>query len=245
MSVGARVNESEMRKWDTRKGGMSRPSYTRLSALSGALFIVAFNLALFDLGAPPKASDSSAQVASILVGAHGRILGGMYLAGLALMLGICFFATVRSWLIRASDSAEAPLADTAFAGGLFAIALGLLGMLLYYGATYKVAGDSGPSGLSVVRALTDGGNAAIELTKFPLATFIIAVSLAASRTGPLPRWFVRVGTACAAVLLASAIPLFSHGSFTQFGGGLDVIGGAPAVLWIFTLSLIMGKHVSP
>jgi len=227
---------------DTRKGDIPRPSYTRLGALSGALFIVAFNLALFDLGAPPKASDSSAEVASILVGAHGRILGGMYLAGLALMLGIWFFATARSWLISASDGAETQLADTAFAGGLFAIALGVLGMLLYYGATYKVARESGLSSLSTVRALTDGGNAAIELTKFPLATFIIAVSLAASRTGLLARWLVCVGAACAVVLLASAIPLFSHGSFTQFGGGLDVIGGAPGVLWIFALSLIMARR---
>jgi hypothetical protein len=227
------------------EGGMTRPPYTRLSAASGALFVVAFNLALFDLGAPPKASDTSAQVASILVRAHGRILGGMYLAGLAVMLGIWFFATVRSWLTRASKGAETPLADTAFAGGLFAIALGVLGMLLYYGATYKVAGEGALSGLAAVRALTDGGNAAIELTKFPLATFIVAVSLAASRVGVLPRWFVRAGAACALVLLVTAIPLFAHGSFTQFGGGLDVIGGAPGVLWILALSVILVKRAAP
>jgi hypothetical protein len=41
------------------------------------------------------------------------------------------------------------------------------------------------------------------------------------------------------VLLASAIPLFAEGSFTQFGGGLDVIGGVPGVIWIFALSLMM------
>jgi hypothetical protein len=58
----------------------------------------------------------------------------------------------------------------------------------------------------------------------------------------LPRWFIRVGAVCAAVLLVSAIPLFSRGSFTQFGGGLDVIGGAPGVLWIFALSSILVKR---
>jgi hypothetical protein len=78
----------------------------------------------------------------------------------------------------------------AVAGGLFAIGLAVLGMLLYYGATYRVAGQD-PSGLQVVRALTDAGNAAIELTKFPLSAFVFSVSLAAYRATILPRWFIR------------------------------------------------------
>jgi hypothetical protein len=221
---------------------MTHPAYTRLSALSGVLFVLAFNLALFDLGAPPKASDSSQQVASILIRSHGRILHGMYLAGVAIMLGIWFFATVRSWLLCALEDSPDSLADAALASGLFAIALGILGMLLFYGATYKVAGQGG---LSAVRALTDAGNASIELTKFPLAVFILAVSLTASRGELLPRHFVQAGAACALVLPASAIPLFAHGSFTQFGGGLDVLGALPGVIWILTLSLIMTKRAQP
>jgi hypothetical protein len=218
------------------------PPYTRLSAASGALFILAFNLALFDLGAPPKASDTAGKIASILIHAHSRILHGMYLAGVAIMFGIWFFATVRGWLTRATEGAQTPLADAAFAAGLFAIGLGALGMLLFYGAAYKVAGQGG---LSAVRALTDAGNAAIELTKFPLATFILAVSLSASGARLLPRWFTHAGALSALVLLASAIPLFAQGSFTQFGGGLDIIGAIPAVIWILTLSLMMAKRAQP
>ena len=221
---------------------MTNPPYTRLSAASGALFIVLFNAALFDLGAPPKASDTSRKIASILIHSHSRILGGMYLAGLALMLGIWFFATVRGWLARATNGTETPLADAAFVGGLFAIGLGVLGMLLFYGAAYKIAGEGG---LSAVRALTDAGNAAIEMTKFPLATFILAVSLTAFRAELLPRWFIQAGAASALALLATAIPLFAHGSFTQFGGGLDVVGALPGVIWILTLSLMMVKHAPP
>ncbi len=216
-------------------------SSARLGAGSGALFIAVFNLALFDLGAPPKASDSSRQVASILIHRHSRILHGMYLAGLAIMLAICFFTTVQRWLAQATAGHETQLANTALAAGLFATGLGVLGMLLFYGATYKVAGQGG---LSAVRALTDAGNAAIELTKFPLATFILAVSLTADRAALLPRWFTRAGAACALVLLGSAIPLFAHGSFTQSGGGLDVVGALPGVIWILALSLMMVKRES-
>jgi len=216
---------------------------TKLSAASGALFILCFNVALFDLGAPPKASDTAGAIASLLVHARGRILHGMYLAGLAIMLGIWFFATVRAWLEQTTSSRDAPLAGAAFAGGLFAIALGVLGMLLYYGVAYEVAGQ-GAGALHVVRALTDAGNASIELTKFPLAVFVLCVSFAGPRAKLLPRWFARAGGASAVVLLASAIPQFAEGSFTQFGGGLDVIGGIPAVIWIFVLSLMMVRSQS-
>ncbi|MGA2163729.1 MAG: hypothetical protein ABSH36_04595 [Solirubrobacteraceae bacterium] len=200
---------------------------------------MAFNVALFDLGAPPKASDTSAEVASILIRSHGRILGGMYLAGLAVMLGIWFFSTLQAWLAQATGGRDAQHANAAFAGGLFAIGLGVLGMLLYYGAAYRVAGQGG---LSAVRALTDAGNAAIELTKFPLAVLILAVSSTARRAELLPRWLTQAGAASALVLLLSAIPLFAHGSFTQFGGGLDVIGGVPGVIWIIALSVMMVKQ---
>jgi hypothetical protein len=194
-------------------------------------------------GAPPKASDTAGAIALLLVHARGRILHGMYLAGLAIMLGIWFFATVRTWLEQTTGSRDAPLAGAAFAGGLFAIALGVLGMLLYYGVAYEVAGHRAGA-LQVVRALTDAGNASIELTKFPLAVFVVCVALAGCRAKLLPRGFVRAGGASAVVLLASAIPLFAEGSFTQFGGGLDVIGGVPAVVWIFVLSLMMVRSQS-
>jgi hypothetical protein len=220
---------------------MPTSPYTRLSTASGALFILVFSAALFDLGAPPKASDTDAKVASILIHAHGRILHGMYLAGLAIMLGIWFFTTVQRWLAQATHGRETQLANTALAAGLFATALGILGMLLFYGATYKVAGQGG---LSAVRAPTDAGNASIELLKFPLATFILAVSLTAHRAALLPRRFTQAGAASALVLIASAIPLFAHGSFTQFGGGLDVIGAAPGIIWIFALSVMMVKGVA-
>ncbi len=220
---------------------MTANPYSRLSAASGVLFLLAFNLALFDLGPPPKASDSAHKIASQLVHSHGRILHGMYLGGLAVILGVWFFATVRTWLEQATEHRQAQLASCALAAGLFAIGLGTVGMILFYGATYKVAGG-GASGLPVVRALTDAGNAAVELTKFPLAAFLFSVSLAAGRAEVLPAWFTRAGFASCVVLLASAIPLFAKGSFTQFGGGLDIVGAVPGILWVLTLSLLLVKE---
>jgi hypothetical protein len=75
--------------------------------------------------------------------------------------------------------------------------------------------------------------------------FILAVSLTASRAELLPRWLTQAGVASALVLLATAIPLFAHGSFTQFGGGLDIVGAIPGVIWILTLSVMMVKGLPP
>jgi hypothetical protein len=115
----------------------------------------------------------------------------------------------------------------------------LVGMLLFYGATYKVAGQRQ---LPTVRGLTDAGNATIEMSKFGLAFFVGAVSWAARRTQALPTPFTAAGGLSAIVSIASTVPLVASGSFTQFGGGLDVIGGAPAILWILALSLLMARR---
>lgn len=40
-------------------------------------------------------------------------------------------------------------------------------------------------------------------------------------------------------------PLFAQGSFTQFGGRLDVTGAIPGIVRIFSLSVMMVRRRSP
>jgi hypothetical protein len=42
--------------------------------------------------------------------------------------------------------------------------------------------------------------------------------------------------------ITTAIPLIAEGSFTQFGGGLDLLGRAPAFAWILLLSIVMARQ---
>jgi hypothetical protein len=111
-----------------------------------------------------------------------------------------------------------------------------LGLLLCYAAVYRVAGQHQDS---LVRALSDGGNAAIEMSRFGFATFIAGICLANRQSPRFARALANLGLVSAAVLVVTAIPLSAEGSFTQFGGGLDIIGGIPGFLWILTLSLAM------
>lgn len=214
-----------------------RPSpYSRAAAASGAVFVLLLNGALFAAGAPPKAHDSAAKIASTLSDHRGVILGGMFAAGVALVFGLWFFSTVGLWVRSRAEQRDLGLAWAGVAGAVVATVLVLVGMLFFYGATYAVAGQQQ---LAVVRGLTDAGNATIEMSKFGLALFTAGVALAARRPALLPRWFTVAGLGCAIVAVCSAIPLFAEGSFTQFGGGLDLVGGAPTILWILGLSVLL------
>jgi hypothetical protein len=202
----------------------------RRAAACGAVAMVLFGVVLFLPGAPPKASDSAAEIARLLADKRGEILAGMYIAGLAAIAFLFFLAAVRRWLAQADGGRL--LGDVAFAAGLVALGVLLLGLLLFYGAAYQEAGERE---LAVVRGLTDGGNAAIEMSKFGFAAFVGAVAAA----GRLPRWMTIAGYAAAACSVGTAIPLFAEGSFTQFGGGLDLVGAAPAFLWTLWLSVLL------
>jgi hypothetical protein len=102
------------------------------------------------------------------------------------VFALWFFSVVGTWLAKAGGDAERTLAWAAAAGGAAAVLLILVGLLLFYGAAYQVAGARE---LAVVRGLTDAGNASIEMSKF--------------------------------------------------GVTLDLLGAAPAILWILCLSAWM------
>ena len=204
---------------------------------SGAIAMVLLGVALALPGAPPKASDSAAEVTTLLAGHRGAILAGMYIAGLASIAFVAFLAAVRRWL--AADERGRLLGDVAFAAGLLAIGVFLVGMLLFYGATYKVAGERE---LALVRALTDGGNAAIEMSKFGFAAFVGAIAAAAASRQLLPRWMTVAGALAAVSSVATAIALFAEGSLTEFGGPLDLLGAAPAFAWTVALSIRLARE---
>jgi hypothetical protein len=215
--------------------------YTRVAAGSGVLFVVLFNVALFAPGPPPRASDSASRIAETLVADRDVIQAGMVIAGLATIFGLFFVAGVTGWLTREARASDAPLAWAGAGGGLIAMVLGVIGMALFFGAAFEVAGEHE---LAAVRGLTDAGNAMIEMSKFGFACLVGAVALVARRAELLPRWLTAGGLGAAGLGLVSTVPLFAEGSFTEFGGGLDLIGAAPFVLWLLVLSVVLTRRAT-
>jgi hypothetical protein len=212
-------------------------SYSRAGAWSGVVFMGLLAGALFAPGPPPRASDSAASIAQALSDHRGVILGGTWVAGFALIFALLFFSVVSSWL--SAGGAERPLARAATGGGVVGVLLVLIGLLFFYGAAFQVAGAKE---VAVVRGLTDAGNAAIEMSKFGLALFIAGTSTVGLRLGLMPRALAVAGLLSAATSVVSSVPLFAEGSFTEFGGGLDLIGAAPATVWIVCLSVWMARR---
>ncbi len=216
---------------------MQRLSEGRAIALSGLVFVVLDVVALFLPGAPPKAHDSASHVAHTLVTHRTELLVAMYIAGLAVIALLVFLAAIWAWLTR--EGGDDALAITAMGGALVGIGAQLVGMLFFYGATYKIAGQHQ---YALVRGLTDAGNAGIEMSKFGFATLIAGTCLAARRL--LPVRLLVTGLLAAVAAFGSAIPLFSEGNFTQFGGGLDIVGIVPAIVWIAALSLLLSSRAA-
>jgi hypothetical protein len=185
--------------------------------------------------AGPVANDTPNQMAASLYEKRSMILVALFGVGLAAMLGIWTVSVLRSWLSRVVADDGEQLVGAAFAGAVLAMAMLLVGFALFYGATYKLAGHGGSGALV---GLVDAANGAMMMSKFGLAAFVAAVSAAAARSDRFPGWFSTFGYLAAAALVGSSIGLFTHDSFTQFGGPLDLGGAVPAGIWG---ALLMGR----
>lgn len=212
---------------------------SKLSAVSGAIFVALISLALFLPGKPPRASDSAAEIATTVASHRGEFLVSTYIAGVALIFGAWFFVAARAWLAEALSGEDEPYEDVALAGGFLWLVLMLMGFVLFTGVAFQTA----PAGdLAVVRGLVDAGNGAFELARFGLAMFVGFTSLAAWRGAILPAWFTRVGLGTGFLAILGAIGLFAHGSATEIGSPFELLTAAPALLWVFLLSLKMARQ---
>lgn len=200
------------------------------AAISGAGFVALDLLALLLPGAPIKASDSAAHTVAALTGHRAAILAATLLGGLAALALLVFAGAVREWLEE--GGCKPWLSAVAFGAPLLAIGLELAGFALFFGATFRVAGQH-QDGL--VRALTDAGNSAFELAKFPMAAFIGSICMAAGNR--LPVSLRTLGAVAAGLLLASTAPLASEARLLQIGGPVDLLGSAPALIWLACLSV--------
>src|SRR3954468_24535540 len=175
--------------------GDQKAGARHVAAASVAAFVVLDGAALFLPGAPPRARQSAEEIAATLAGHRGRLLASVYVGGLALLALVAFAHAMRRRPGRAPG-----LTAVAFGSAGVAMALQVTGLVLFYGAAFRVASQGD---LAVVRGLTDAGNAAIGVSKFAFAAFIGGLWLAVPR-GVTPA-MRRAGAAAAALLALSAV----------------------------------------
>jgi hypothetical protein len=223
-----------------RRGRSGPDRFPAHAVAAGVLAGVLFLTGIVSL-VGPVASDTPNQMAASLLDKRGFAVVALFGAGLAAMLGIWTISVLRSWLSRTVIDGGEQFGGAAYAGGLLAIAMALTGMVLFYGASYKLAAQGGSGALL---GLVDAANGAMMLSKFGLAVLVAAVSVAAARDGRFPGWFFTLGYLATAMLIGSSVGLFTKDSFTQFGGPLDFGGTVPAGIWALLMMVLLARDRS-
>jgi hypothetical protein len=210
----------------------------RWNGLSGAVGFGLLFVALLLPGPPPKADDSARRLTALLVDHRAAFVRGTVMAGLGVVALLWFIAVLASALRAAHPDNDLPAAGV-LVGGLAAVLLMLVGMLLFTGVAFRAAGMGEPV---VVRAAVDTGNALVESGKYGFAVLILAVCAAGEGRALVSAGMRRAGQLVAVLLVASSVPpYFAEHAVGQFGGPIDVLGGLPAFAWLVALSLVLAR----
>lgn len=208
------------------------PLPSLLAGIAGGALFVAGVVSVIG----PIADDSPSEMAATLQSGRTWTLLALFGVGMASMLGLWFMTALRGWLRDAVPDGGEALGTAMLAAATLSIGLELIGMSLFYGATYALAGQGGSQALL---GLVDTANAVMMMTKFTGSMVIVEISIAMSRTSYAPNWFPSLGYFSVGALIVSSIGLFTTDSFTQFGGPLDFYGALPAGLWSLVLLVLL------
>ena len=183
-----------------------RDYWTPLAALLAAITFVVGVLFSFN---SPDSGKTDAQVLAWYAD-HGHrlsnVIGGYLLAACGLFI-LWFVAGLRQHL-RAAEGPGGRLSSVALGGGI------ALTGLLWVGAAAAISisgaktfgGVPGPMNADVARFVPQIGYASILVFgMFAAIAMIDATSVAALRTGILPRWFAWLGFVCTVVLLFAVV----------------------------------------
>ena len=195
----------------------------KLAPLTGAAFVV-LSLAASVTGSSLDANASGAKVIAYYSSHVDRLRVSQVLGGLAIVVGVWFFAMLRDFLRQ--DDAVRGLAATAFGGViLFAASLGLAN-----GANGALANS--PSHLATASAQTlnlmhlDGTNG---LSSVGFAILLSAFGLAILRSGLLPRWLGWFAFPFAIIALVPPI---------------TILAGVATLIWTLIISILLYQRQS-
>lgn len=213
-------------------------NWDKALALSGIAFVGLFVLALvlqgvLASGTYPSPYESSDTITSWVSNSHDALRAQSILQSLAALALIPFTAAVASYLRRNGDEGGA-LSGLTLGGGVLASATMLLSALCAWILTRSAVEEN----VSVLRAVHDlafmtGGPGHV----MALSAVVGPGSIAALRTGMLPRWLSWLGLIAAAFSLLSAFALL-----LEEASVLLPIGRLLAAVWIVGVAIAFGRE---
>lgn len=198
------------------------PSWDRLGALSGILFVV-ITVAAIAIGSAPmdlQPEQSAALLARELAENRDASQAGMRLLLVAVFFLFWFLAFLRDHL-AAAEQEKGWASSVAFAAGLAAATLLLVGASAGFAETVDVGVDP-----VVTKTFFVYGWEYFNVLGPPFAALVVAATVTGFRFAAFPRWF------CWTSLAFSALLVFLMG--TVPGMGMMI-----AVVWIMLASAVL------
>jgi hypothetical protein len=213
----------------------------KFDAATGIGFAILTLVAVLLPGTPPKADDSTVQIASFFADKRDQILAGNFLFGLAALMFLWFLGSARSYL-RAAEGGEGRLSAAAFGGGVAGVVLLLLGAAVLNAVAFDLA-NGGGSSPDVVRAVFDASGAFFAMAGFAFAAFFAAASCSGARSGALPPWLYWAGSVVALLQVVGGISLFvTSGPFASGGAITGFTIPTLGIIWVVALSVLMMRR---
>lgn len=173
---------------------------SRRTALSAAVFVVAFVVGLFLVSNPD--SDASAATFAHWYSQSGNRLHLIASAALLSLAGLAWIVTVNGLRERVGDGVAARIATTGAA--VTASLIGVAATLIAAVPAGMAIGSAPLPGDDLVRFLPQAGYVALTFIAMPAAALTVtSICIAGLRSGTLPRWLAYLGYAASVVLLAS------------------------------------------
>lgn len=183
--------------------------WERWAPANGVLFVVAFLVAFFLAGEPPKADDGVAAIREYYSD-DGAILTATYILGIGLFLYLSFVGTLAH---RLREAGQARLGAVAFAGGIMIASIFMGATILNAALAYRTPADEG-----ILQALYDVQLVSDTIIAFPAAVLVLATALAASRAGVFASWFNAAGAVAGIGFLVGGAAFDADGFFAPRGG---------------------------
>ena len=191
-------------------------------------------------GTPPKADDTTTEIAGFFADHRKEILVGNFILGLAAILFLWFAGTLRSYL-RAAEGGEGRLSAASFGGGVAGITLLLVGAGVLNGFAFEFAKAGDVPALA--RGVFDAGSAFLALSGMCFGAFFGAAACSGARSGALAPWAYWSGSVVAVLQLLAGLSLFVESGFFAVGGAFPTyIAPIAAFAWVIAVSVVMMRR---
>jgi hypothetical protein len=213
--------------------------YARYGAATGILFVLFVIIGFLVTPNPPAADASAAEVFEYVSDKQDTLHTVQLLFAVAGFFFIWFLGTLRHSL-AAAEGGDGCLANTAFGGGLIAVAA----LMVAFGLAATAALHPAENGPELTHALIDA-SLIIPAVGAPAATvFFVGNSLSILRSGYMPAWLGWLGLVTALFNLLGISAVYTDsGAFAADGVLGFFIGFVLFLVWNLAASILLYQRL--